>query len=71
MRIVDYLEFSDEMREELAQFESLYSELFETGEKIQSLIDKEHNGDKTQFIEMISHCMDYYTLRHSLGFVLQ
>ena len=71
MRIVDYLEFSNEMREELEQFSSVYGELYEIGEKIQSLIDKEHSGDKAQFIEMISHCMDYYTLRHSLGFVLQ
>ena len=71
MRIVDYLEFSNEMREELEQFLSVYGELYEIGEKIQSLIDKEHNGDKAQFIEMISHCMDYYSLRDPLYFVLQ
>jgi len=68
MRIVDYLEFSNEMREELEQFSSVYGELYEIGEKIKNLIDKEHNA---QFIEMISHCMDYYSLRDALEFVLQ
>ena len=60
-----------EARELLEDFENAFSEAWTAAQDIQTYIDKEYHGDRTQFLHEVAHCCDCFSAADALKTIFE